>query len=306
VNSNYRTQQSIASPVGCLVSPDLLDWTQGKRAVTERTDVSTHCTHCTREFTDTFSERELSPERWVDHYLPHWTAPERSAARYSLDDGGLVLRIDADQPPWRDEDGGMRVSNIQTATFSGPVGSPVGTHRHRGDLAVRTAVPTRFLYTPASGFVEATLDASPDPTCMLAIWLVGVEASGADDSGEICIAELFGSAMTPHTTFVRLGVKAHNDPRLTTDMVDIALPIDATKPHTYGAAWTAERVHFFVDGDHVRTVEQGLGYPLQVMIDLFEFRRDGAVSEADYPKRARVRSVHGYRVRTDASRATLR
>ena len=69
----------------------------------------------------------------------------------------------------------MRVSNLQTGTFSGPVGSAVGQHRHRADLAVETAQPTRRLYTPSGGLVEAVLRASPDPTCMLAFWLVGFE-----------------------------------------------------------------------------------------------------------------------------------
>lgn len=72
------------------------------------------------EFEDTFEGDTLDERRWVAHYLPHWTTPERSAARYDLQPGALRLRIDVDQPAWRVEDGRMRVSNIQTGTFSGP------------------------------------------------------------------------------------------------------------------------------------------------------------------------------------------
>lgn len=100
------------------------------------------------EFDENFTEPALDPGRWVGHYLPHWTTSERSAARYELESGVLRLRIDADQPAWRIEDGELRVSNIQTGTFAGPAGSPIGQHRHRPDLAVRTPQATRRLYTP--------------------------------------------------------------------------------------------------------------------------------------------------------------
>jgi hypothetical protein len=246
-------------------------------------------------FDEGFTDPALDSERWVAHYLPHWTTPERSAARYELGPGVLLLRIDADQPAWRAEDGELRVSNIQTGTFSGPLGSPRGQHRHRPDLAVRTAQSTRRLYTPSTGLIEATLRASPDPTCMLAFWLVGFEEESPEQSGEICVAELFGNAIGPRRSGVRIGVKAHNDPRLHDDMDEIALDLDATSWHTYTAEWTAERVRFFVDDQLARTVHQRIDYPLQVMVDLFEFPEGTGRDPAAYPKVGEVRSVRGYR-----------
>src|SRR5690606_38174989 len=71
------------------------------------------------------------PAFWVTGYLEHWTTAERAAARYSQAADGLLLRIDEDQPDWRPEDAPLRVSNLQTGSFSGPVGSTRGTHRHR-------------------------------------------------------------------------------------------------------------------------------------------------------------------------------
>ncbi len=251
------------------------------------------------EFKDEFDEGMLSGERWVDQYLPQWTTPERSEARYDFDNG-LRLRIDVDQLAWREDEGPMRVSNIQTGTFSGPLGSRLGTHRHTEGLTVRTPVPVRRLWLPAGeGLVEATLQASHDPHCMLAIWLVGFEETSPADSGEICIAELFGQAMGHNASTVRLGVKAINDPRLHTDVVDLNVPFDARDSHSYGAAWNADEVHFLVDGQVVRTVQQGIAYPLQLMIGLFEFpvttTRHGDV----YPRTALVRAVRGYRRRAE-------
>jgi hypothetical protein len=247
-------------------------------------------------FDEDFAAPELDPSRWVAHYLPHWTTPERSAARYDLRPGLLRLRIDADQPAWRPEDGDMRVSNLQTGSFSGPPGSSIGQHRHRPDLLVRTAQPTRRLYTPSSGLVEAVLRASPDPCCMLAFWLVGFEEESPEASGEICVAELFGHAVGPERSRARIGVKAHNDPRLRQDMQDVELGLDATEWHTYGAQWTPESIRFFVDGQTVRTVDQRIDYPLQLMVDFFEFPEGGDRDPAAYPKVGEVRAVRGYRM----------
>jgi hypothetical protein len=248
-------------------------------------------------FADDFTEPALDPNRWVDHYLPHWTTPDRSAARYALDDEGVRLLIEADQPAWRPEDGGMRVSNLQTGTFSGPVDSPVGQHRHRPDLRVRTPQPARRLWLPSAGLVEVTARASADRACMLGIWLVGFEEGSPEESGEVCIAELFGNVLGAAHSQVRLGVKAHHDPRLSTEIVDLVLPIDATEAHTYAAEWDARRARFFVDDVQVHAVEQGMNYPQQLMIDLFEFRADGPRDPERYPKSATIRSARGYEPR---------
>ena len=86
---------------------------------------------------DRFDAPVLDPDRWVPHYLPQWSTPELTAARYDLGEDGLRLRVDADQPAWHPDEPGVRVSSIQTATFSGPAGSERGSHRHRpGGIAV--------------------------------------------------------------------------------------------------------------------------------------------------------------------------
>ncbi len=100
-----------------------------------------------------FTGPVLDTSLWVPHYLPHWTTPDRSAARYELNPGRLRLRIDANQPPWRPEDDGLRVSNIQTATYSGPDGSHRATH---GPCAHPVSRPCRG---PAAGICGPHLHA---------------------------------------------------------------------------------------------------------------------------------------------------
>lgn len=136
-------------------------------------------------------------DAWVSHYLPHWTTPEQSAARLRFVYPGLHLQIDEDQPDWRLDDAPLRVFNLQTAAYSGPVGSDCATHRHRADhLVVRTPVPTRLGSALCAGRVEVTLRASADPDCMTAIRLVGAEHQDPRECGEICVAEIGADAVS--------------------------------------------------------------------------------------------------------------
>ncbi|WP_394942238.1 glycoside hydrolase family 16 protein [Psychromicrobium sp. YIM B11713] len=246
------------------------------------------------DFDEDFSAPALLPNRWVDHYLPHWTEPERSIAQYDLDAAGLRLRIDADQPDWRAEDAPLRVSNLQTGTFSGPLGSTQGTHRHRPDgLVVRTETPLQLFWAPSEGRVELTVSASKDPGSMLAGWLIGTEHLSAQDSGEICIFEIDAEAVATEETRVRSGIKAHSDPRLQTDMITSTLPIDASEPHTWAVQWSAGCTLIGCDGILLRRLEQAPSYPLFLMIDLFEIGGRTADPEA-YPKTARIHRVRGW------------
>lgn len=65
--------------------------------------------------------------------------------------------------------------------------------------------------------------------------------------------------------------------------------------HSYAAEWTTERIRFFVDDRLVRPVHQRIDYPLQVMVDLFEFPEGTVRDPAAYPKLGEVNA--GLRVR---------
>ena len=233
----------------------------------------------------------LGPRWWVPAYLPHWTSPDRAAARYVLVARGLELRIEADQPDWRPEDAPLRVSNLQTGTFSGPLGSTRGTHRHRDDgLVVRTETPQRLLFAPSHGRVDVTVAASTDDGCMVAAWLVGTEHLSEEDSGEICVFEIDADAIGA-TTRARAGVKAHHDRRLTTDMAEVAIPLDASLPHTWTVIWGEGQTVIGCEGLVVRRIPQAPDYPLFLMLDLFEVAAPGGT----YPKAAVIHRVRGWR-----------
>lgn len=240
-------------------------------------------------FSDDFS-CGVDPLKWVDHYLPHWTVPERSAARYATSGAGLELRIDADQLDWRAEDAPLRVSNLQTAMFSGAVGSTRGTHRHRPDgLEVRTSTPQRLIFAPSEGRIDLTVAASTDPGCMLAAWLVGTEHLSDADAGEICIFEIDSQAVG-RSTRVRTGIKAHQDPRLTTDMAEITLPLDARELHTWTVIWGGGETTIGCEGSVIRRIPQAPDYPMMLLIDLFEI----GPPHGRYPKTALVSRVSAW------------
>jgi hypothetical protein len=235
-------------------------------------------------------DRGLDPDVWVASYLPHWTTPARAAARFDLGPAGLRLRIDSDQLDWRPEDAPLRVSNLQTGTYSGPVGSTRGTHRHRDDrLEVRTATPTRLLFAPTRGRIEITVSASIDRGCMLAAWLVGTEHVSPADSGEICIFEIDADAVGTETR-ARSGVKAHHDSRMTTDMAEVTIPVDAAEPHTWTVVWGEGETVIACEDRVVRRVRQAPDYPLFLLIDLFEI----GAPEGRYPKTAMVHRVRAW------------
>jgi Glycosyl hydrolases family 16 len=249
------------------------------------------------EFEDEFDGETLDESRWIPHYLPQWSSRERSAARYELGDGCLRLLIEADQKPWCPEfDGGVKVSSLQTGLFAGPVGSAVGQHRFSPEAVVREAQRSARLYTPQYGLFELRAKAIDDPRNMVALWMIGYE-DRPERSAEICICEIFGRDVAADQAKVGMGVHPFGDPKIVDEFAAEPVAIDAREFHLYAAEWTPERIEFFIDGDSVKTVNQSPDYPMQLMLNVYEFHSDRAArsSSSSYPKVFTVDYVRGYR-----------
>lgn len=232
----------------------------------------------------------VHPDRWITSYLPHWSTPTRSEARYARRPDGLALQIHEDQLDWRTEDAPLRVSNLQTGSYSGPVGSGRGTHRHRPDeLTVRTEVPLRLLWAPCTGRVDVRVSASRDLDCMLAAWLIGSEHQSPRDSGEVCIFEIDARQGATGWT-ARTGVKAHHDDRLVTTMIETPLTFDASSPHTWTAIWGKDETVIGCNGSILHRVPRAPHYPMFLMLDLFEI----GAPRGSYPKTALLHSVNAW------------
>src|SRR5262245_44541393 len=243
------------------------------------------------EFEDGFGIGRLDPDRWLGAYLPQWSSRLRSAPTAAVADGRLVLTIAPGQGPWCPEwDGEVRVSSVQTGCFAGPVGSRTGQHRFAPGVVVREAQPELRLYRPRRGRIELRAAAEVPPGTMAALWMIGFE-DRPDDSGEICVMEIFGRDVSPGRAAVGMGVHPHHDPRLRDDFERVELAMDPAEPHDYAIEWTADGIAWEVDGRRIRDVDQSPDYPMQLMLGVYSFRE---IESGERPPRFIVDRVHGF------------
>ena len=216
-----------------------------------------------------------------------------------------------------EHEGPLRVSGIQSGVFSGAVGITVGQQPFRDGLRVREVQPTQWGWTPRYGVLEVRARMELTARSMASVWMVGIEDE-PQRSGEICVFEVFGDAIDRAGPAVGMGIHPFRDPALRDDFAALRLPVDVTGFHVYAADWRPGCVDFFVDGDHVRTVEQAPDYPMQMMIGVFDFPTRPSPNRAGYavcrcsssttctrPEPARVRASMPGGGRGDRSRSTV-
>jgi hypothetical protein len=224
-------------------------------------------------FADEFEGPTLDTDVWVPHYLPAWSSRAASAAAYGLVDSCLRLRIPAGHPVWcaGDHQPPIRVSGIQSGSWSGPVGSTQGQQPFRSGQTVEEAQPTQWGWTPRGGWIGMRARAVLSPRSMVSLWMVGREEV-PERSAEICVMEAFGDAVVPgESAAVGMGLHPFRDPVVREDFEAVRIAIDVTEFHTYACDWTADHVDFSVDGTLVRTVQGPPQYPLQLMLAVFDF-----------------------------------
>jgi glycosyl hydrolase family 16 len=215
-----------------------------------------------------FDGTGLDLEVWVPHYLPQWSSRALSAATYEVAASELRLTIPPGQGLWceGDHEPPLRVSGVQSGVFSGPAGSTVGQQPFRERQVVLEEQPAQWGWTPEYGLIEVRARMELSPRSMASVWMVGLERE-PEQSGEICVFEVFGDA--PQA--IGSGVHPFRDPALTDEFDAPRLDIDIGEPHVYAADWREGRVEFLVDGEPVKTVEQAPAYPMQMMIAVFDF-----------------------------------
>ncbi|WP_183099360.1 glycoside hydrolase family 16 protein [Nocardioides pelophilus] len=228
-------------------------------------------------FEERFRGPVLDRSRWLPHYLPAWSSRADTAAGFVLDGAGLTLRVPVDHPLWCPglHEPPLRVSGIQSGSWSGPVGSALGQQRFRAGLTVREEQPRFEGWLPATGRVAIRARMSLSARSMAALWLSGFE----DDPdqlrcGELCVFEVFGRALGPAddpSAEVGVGIKPFRDPALRDDFAAPRLAIDVTTPHTYAVEWDADEAVFTVDDEVVRRCARPPTYPMQLMLAVFDF-----------------------------------
>lgn len=219
-----------------------------------------------------FTGDRLDPAVWVPYYLPHWSSRAASAPTYEVAGGQLRLSIPPSQGLWAEgvHETPLRVSAVQTANFSGPVGSTIGGQPFLAGQRVREEQGTFWGYTPRYGHVEVRMRGIVSPRSMVAFWMSGIEDEPAR-SGEICVMEAFGDAVRDGSADVGIGLHAFRDPALTEEWSALPLEIDIAEFHTYGVDWRPGSLVFTVDGEQVRRIDQAPDYPVQLELGVFDF-----------------------------------
>ncbi len=242
-----------------------------------------------------FSGDTLDPHVWFPYYLPHWSSRAASAATWSVRNDELHLTIPVDQPQWCPDlhEKPLRISCIQSGSFAGPLGSPIGQMPFRDGLVVMEEQPTLWGYTPCYGHVEVRMRGNITARSMIAFYMSGIEDQ-PERAGEICVAEIFGDAVRDGSADVGIGVKKIGDPALVQEFSAEPLEIDIAEFHTYGVDWRPGSLVFTVDGEVVRRADQAPDYPTQLMIGVFDFpAKAGADDLGDHVPELVVSHVRG-------------
>lgn len=228
-----------------------------------------------RHLTDDFDQADVDRTTWLTSYLPAWSSRSASAATYAVENSGLTLSIPPTQGVWcaGDHEPPLRVSGLQSGSWSGPVGSTRGQQRFREGQVVLEEQPRFEGWLPSSGRVEIRCAMSLSPRSMAALWLSGFEDDPEQlQCGELCVVEVFGKDLGPEPSAeVGVGIKAFRDPALRQDFAAPRLPVDVSEMHTYAVDWDASAAVFTVDGEEVRRCADPPTYPMQVMVGVFDF-----------------------------------
>ena len=235
-------------------------------------------------FRDDFDGDGLDLSVWLPHYLPAWSSRAATLASHRVEHGRLLLDVPVDHPVWCPDDHAppLRVSGIQSGSWSGPVGSTRGQQRFADGLTVKEEQPRFEGWLPASGHVEIRCAMELSHRSMAALWMSGFE----DDEeqlrcGELCVVEVFGNALRPGSAEVGVGIKAFRDPALTQDFAAPRVDVDVSGFHTYAVDWDAELAVFTVDGHELRRCPRPPTYPLQLMVAVFDFP-DASTGDDDH------------------------
>ena len=227
-------------------------------------------------FRDDFDGADLDRDVWLPHYLPAWSSRAQTQASYHLADSCLVLDVPVDHPVWPVHEPPLRVSAIQSGSWSGPVGSRYGQQRFQDGQLVAEEQPRFEGWLPSSGHVEIRCWMNLSARSMGALWLAGFEDDAEQRRcGELCVVEIFGKSVERSadgaSCEVGVGIKAFRDPDLTQDFDSPRLPVDVSGFHTYAVDWDAEEAVFSVDGGDVRRCPRPPTYPLQLMVAVYDF-----------------------------------
>lgn len=236
---------------------------------------------------DDFNAEQLNTDYWHEFYLPQWSSRELSKPRYRIENSILKLYIADDQKPWCPQwNGDVKVSNLQTGVFSGPLHSSFGQHHFTKDLSVRQQQKKEIKVALEHGRVELKARANITKENVAALWLIGLEER-AQESAEICLFELKGENVGSDQSIIGYGVHPFSDPTIKDCFYEEAFAIDTRAWNTYAFDWDASGIDFYINGKLIKRITETPKYKMQLMLNLYNLggaNDEKSVFEVDYVK----------------------
>ncbi|ANE46460.1 glycoside hydrolase [Paenibacillus swuensis] len=252
-------------------------------------------------FQDDFETSMLDRTKWLPYYLPQWSSRQNSAANYRFEESQLLLRITEEQMPWSPEfNGDVKVSNLQTGVFAGPLDSTIGQHRFSSECLVREEQPEERLFVPQYGYFEIRAKGLGTPHNVCAFWMIGFE-DAPTRSAEICPFELKGWNVKDGSCTLGFGIHAFGDPAIEEEFFEKEFAMDPTLYHVYAVDWTPEGVDFYIDNELVHRSRQSPDYPMQLMLNIYEVpaAESGKAEQPVYPSEFAIDYVRCYQRAVD-------
>ncbi|QKW10906.1 glycoside hydrolase family 16 protein [Streptomyces sp. NA04227] len=220
----------------------------------------------TLDFQEEFDGTSLDTSKWLPYYLPHWAQNREDAkARYTLQDGKLVERVDPDTPAWNPKyDSTVKVSSIQTYNQD-------WWHRFNYSMPNDHHEPDFNGYSTQYGYVETRAKLSDTGGGgHQALWLVGTkDRSSASKNPEIDMLETFFSK--PDTW--RIKAYGWGDPDFVSSWTGPEDPVPSGEPtkeyHVYGMEWTPTQLNFYYDNKLYKTINDSPNQAMGLILGIY-------------------------------------
>jgi hypothetical protein len=243
----------------------------------------------TLDFSEEFTGTTLDTSKWLPNYLPHWVPAADiadTAARYTISNGTIKLRVDQDQPPWNpDQDGTVVSSAIQTFNQN-------NWHKFNSSAVNRNNLPTFNGYSTKYGYVEVRAkNSNAGGVGHQALWLVGTNTTGGQS--EIDMIETFFS--TPNSW--RIAAYGWGDPNFLGSWSLDTVPVSGsptTEFHIYAMDWTPTQLRFYYDGQLVKTLNDAPNTAMGIIMNIYTGAGSGQPNSV-WPKQWEVDYLRVYK-----------
>ncbi|GAA4441779.1 family 16 glycosylhydrolase [Actinokineospora soli] len=220
----------------------------------------------TLDFQEEFSGTSLDTSKWLPYYLPHWTPTRENAkARYTIANGVLTERLDADTPAWNAQyDGTVKISSIQSYNAD-------YWHRFNYSMPLDHSEPTFNGYTTRYGYFEVRAKlANVGGGGHQAFWLVGTDdKTSTSQNPEIDMIETFFSKPTTW----RIAAYGWGDPDFLGQWTLHEDPVPSGSPtqeyHVYGMDWSPTKLDFYYDNQLYKTINDAPNMPMGMIMGIY-------------------------------------